>query len=576
MTNPRFEGRGAAHRRAIYRGCGYGPADVASRPHIGVANAWSECSPGHYNLRTLADAVKAGIWQAGGVPFEFGVPSTCGNVAIGDTALQYELVLRDIVAACVEAVARVQLFDGLVLLSSCDNIVPGQILGALRLDVPSLVVTGGPMLEGYIPGAGGAAGARRVLMPDVNEAVFGRAKRGSMDDADLAAIEEAACPTAGACPVMGTANTMQILSEALGLCLPGTATIPAPYAGKTIAARQAGARIVEMVKEGLKSSSTVTLESLLNAATVDVAIGGSTNAVLHLLAFARELGIDMDLDVFDSLSRKVPLVTRVLPNGPYTVVDLHHAGGAPAVMKVLEPLLHGDAVMADGRKLRDVVRGAAAFSGEDGPLATLNEPVSTEGGLAVLKGSLAPDGAIVRQTAMKPEMLVFSGPARVFDSDAGALEGIAGGRVKRGDVIVIRYEGPKGGPGMTETMLATDALVDLGLDESCALVTDGRFSGFNRGPIIGHVSPEAMSGGPIAVVRDGDPVKIDIPSRRIDLLIPEDEIRRRLASWIAPAPKVSSGILGLYSRLSLPSHDGGAMQPWTGKPQARGKGGGKA
>ncbi|MGE5541459.1 MAG: dihydroxy-acid dehydratase [Bacillota bacterium] len=558
MTNPRFEGKGAAHRRAIYRGCGYGSRDISSRPHIGVANAWSECSPGHYHLKALADAVKNGIWQAGGVPFEFGVPSTCGNVAIGESTLQYELVLRDIVASCIEAVSRVQLFDGLVLLSTCDNIVPGQILAALRLDIPSLVVTGGPMLAGRTPGSP----AGRVLMPDVNEAVFGRAKRGVMAERELTAIEEAACPTAGACPVMGTANTMQILSEVLGLCLPGTATIPAPYTAKIVAARESGARLVRMVADSLKPSRLVTLDSLLNAISVDIAIGGSTNAVLHLLAFAGELGIPLDLDEFDSLSRRVPLISRVVPNGPHTVVDLHEAGGVPAVLKVLAPLLRKGATLADGRSAGDVASGAFALAGETGALATLEHPVSGDGGLAVLKGSLAPRGAIVRQTAMKPDMLTFSGPARVFDSDAAALEGIVTGRVKRGDVIVIRYEGPRGAPGMTETMLSTDALVDLGLDESVALITDGRFSGFNRGPIIGHVSPEAMSGGPIAIVRDGDAVIIDIPARRLDLDLPGAEIQRRLAAWVAPRPKITSGILEMYSRLCLPSDEGAAMQPW--------------
>jgi dihydroxy-acid dehydratase len=535
-----FSGLEGARRRAIYHACGYGDHDL-SRPHIGIVNAFNEAAPGHVHLRSLAEAVKAGVWQAGGVPFEFGTISTCGAICVGTKHLRYELVIRDVIAASIEIVATEHLFDGLVLLSSCDSIIPGQILGAARVGVPAVVVTGGPMLPGTFRG-------HKIVQNEFDEGVLGGVAAGKVTAEDITAMEEVVNPTPGACPLMGTANTMQILTEALGLALPGTATIPAVWSEKVWAARAAGRRIVELVREGRTIRDFITLAALRNAAKVDMAIGGSTNAVLHLLAFAPELGIPFELEEFDTVSRQVPCLCSIIPNGPHDVTDFHAAGGVPAVLSELREILEREAMTVGGTTIGEVA--ARATNRDQGVIRPLSDPGNATGGLAVMRGNLCPQGAICRPSSFKPHMLTFSGRARVFDSDEAAVQAIRGGEVGGGTVVVVRYEGPAGAPGMREVMLSTDVLFGMGLDSSVALLTDGRFSGFTRGAAIGHVAPEAMAGGPIALVRDGDSIDIDVPNRLVQLLVEEGELRQRRIQWKRPDPPVTKGILAVYAALA--------------------------
>jgi dihydroxy-acid dehydratase len=536
-----FEGIEGARRRAIYKANGYTDEDLL-RPHIGVVNTYNEAAPGHSHMRQIADAVKAGVWQAGGTPFEFGTISTCGAPCVGaaNKALRYELVIRDIICGSIEIVAMEHMFDGLVLLSSCDSIIPAELMAAARLDIPSIVVTGGPMLPGKFEG-------RDIVMSQLDEAFLGGMQAAKFSEQQILEMEEVACPGPGACSLMGTANTMQILTEALGMSLSGSATIPAVSSQRLMAARRSGRQIVKIVEENLIPSQIMTRQALLNAIVVDLAIGGSTNAVLHLLAFARELGIELTLDDFDRQSRKVPCICSVIPNGPHTVVDFHDAGGAPAVMNELKDLLHLECLTVDGSTLGENISGKK--SGSRKVISDIMHPFHAAGGLAVLKGNLAPRGAIARPSSFKKEMLKHTGPAKVFDSDEAALKAIYEHNVKKGDVIVIRYEGPKGAPGMREMMLSTDALVGMGLDREIALITDGRFSGFTQGTAVGHIAPEAMAGGPIAVVQDGDIIEIDILNRNLTIRLTELEIKKRLQRWTPPEPKLKKGVLTIYSRL---------------------------
>lgn len=547
MSKEYFSGPNAAHRRAIYKGIGFGDFDLRNRPHIGIANSAADLSPAHAHLHRLAEGVKAGIWQAGGIPFEFGTLATCGNIAVGTESIKYELVIRDVMAASIEIVSKVHLFDGLVLLSSCDSLIPGQLMAAARLDIPSILITGGPMMPGRWRG-------KEITSADINEAVLDS----NSPEEELQEMEEQACPGFGACSLMGTANTMQILSEALGMSLSGTATIPAISSLRYNAAQRTGCQVVRLVEKGLKPSNIITERSLRNAITICLAIGGSTNAVLHITSIGKELGIDIGLEVFDSLSKEVPCLVSVVPNGSHSIIDFYEAGGVPALTKELESYLSLSCMTVDGVNLGKCTEGAEVKNRE--VITSVDNPLYKEGGLAVLRGNLAPDGAIVRQTAMKPGMRVFKGPARVFDSDQEGLRAIQDGNIKTGDVMVIRYEGPKGAPGMKEIMLSTDALYVSGLAESVGLITDGRFSGFNRGPIVGHVSPEAAVGGPIAVVRDGDPILVDIPNRKLELMISKTELDKRLKNWNPHPAKTDRGILGVYAMLSEPAHQGAAFK----------------
>ena len=544
-----FEGIEGARRRAIYKANGFTDEDLL-RPHIGIVNTFNEAAPGHAHMRQIAEAAKAGVWQAGGTPFEFGTISTCGAPCVGteSKALRYELVIRDVICGSIEIVAMEHMFDGLVLLSSCDSIIPAELMAAARLDIPSILVTGGPMLPGKFEG-------RDIVMSQLDEACLGGVAAKTYSEQQIREMEEVACPGPGACSLMGTANTMQILSEALGMTLSGTSTIPAVSSRRQMAARRSGRQIVELVKKDVTPSRIMTRNALLNAIVVDLAIGGSTNAVLHLLTFARELGTELALDDFDRLSRKVPCICSVIPNGPHTVVDFHEAGGVPAVINEIKDFLHLDCLTVNGTPLRENIAGKKSLN--QGVISNIKNPFHETGGLAVLKGNLAPGGAIARPTSFKPEMLKHCGPAKVFDSDEDALKAIYDRRIQKGDVVVIRYEGPIGAPGMREMMLSTDALVGMGLDREIALITDGRFSGFTQGTAVGHIAPEAMAGGPIAVVRDGDIIEIDILDRSLTIRLTDDEIKKRLKRWKAPEPKIKKGVLTIYSRLAQQA-DGGA------------------
>jgi len=543
-----FAGIEGARRRSIYHACGYSTQDL-NRPHIGIVNAFNEAAPGHTHLRSFAEAVKSGIWQAGGVPFEFNTISTCGAICVGTKHLRYELVLRDIIAASIEIVATEHLFDGLVLLSSCDSIIPGQILGAIRVNVPSLMVTGGPMLPGNYHG-------RKILQNEFDELVLSYADNPTISPEEITSMEEVVNPTPGACPLMGTANTMQILSEALGLSLPGNSTIPAVFSEKIATARAAGRRIVEMVNQDLSIQKIMTLPALRNAIRVDMAIGGSTNAVLHLLAFAQELGLPLPLEEFDRISRQIPCICSVIPNGPYDVTEFHQAGGVPAVLKELQECLELEALNVSGSTVGEIA--SRAINQNQQIIRSLKDPANLQEGLAILRGNVCPQGAICRPSSFKSQMLKFSGKARVFDSDEAAYQAIRNGQIKGGTVVIVRYEGPQGAPGMREVMLSTDAIFGMGLDSSVALMTDGRFSGFTRGASIGHVAPEAMVGGPIALIQDNDWIDIDIPQRRLHLRVDEVELAERRSHWVQPVPQAKKGILAIYAALTGQA-DRGAM-----------------
>jgi len=547
MINHFWSGPDAANRRVVYKGAGFSETDICHKPHIGIGNTYAEGSPAHIQMRQLAEAVKQGIWEAGGVPVEFGVPSTCGNVAIGTERMRYELAGRDAVAMSIEFVASVHQFDGMVLLACCDNIIPGAILAAIRTDIPSVVLTGGPMLAGQYQG-------ETLLTPDVNVAAFS-----AEIPVDLDQQEYAACPTCGACPVMGTANTMQILTESLGLSLPGSATIPAVYADRIRAARESGRTAVKLALAGITPRQIVTKAALDNTVAVDLGIGGSSNAVLHILAIAHELGIPYSLDDFDARSH-IPCICGVRSAGPYTVVDLYQAGGVPAVQKILAPYLDTSVTNIAGSTLKEVIDGSRPVLG--GVLRSLDDPWHRISGLTVLRGNLAPQGAIIRTSGVPEQMLQFTGPAVVFDSDHAACLAIRAGQVKSGDVVVLRYEGVKGSPGMNELMQSTDALVALGLDKTVGLISDGRFSGFNHGPIVGHISPEALEGGLLAVVENGDRITVDCLNKQLVLHVEEEEIKRRFSTWERPEPKIRHGLLALYGATARPAHEGGAMQNW--------------
>lgn len=547
-----FTGDSAAHSRSVYKGSGYDPQDL-NRPHIGIANTFSENSAGHAHLRELAAAVKSAIWQAGGVPFEFGLPSTCAEVAIGTDTMCMDLAMRDIVASGIEIVSSVQHFDGLVLLSGCDNIVPGTLLAAARLDIPAICCTGGPMLSGRLDG-------KQFLQCDVTEFSYGQISKGTASREAILKAECSACPSMGACSSMGTANTMQILAEALGMTLPGASTIPAVFTDKIISCKQIGRRIVDMVHENLVPSRIITREAIENAIYMDLAIGGSTNAVLHLLALANELNIELSLQDFERLSRTTPCIANVRPSGVYAVDDLFYSGGVPAIFKQLESIVHKECLNVSGQTLDEIL--STVPSEPDDVIRSLDNPIVKDGGLAILSGNLALNGCVVRSSTVKESMHHFRGTAKVFSSDSEAHDAIIQEKVRPGDIIVVRYCGPVGAPGMVEIMEATEAIINLGLDESVALITDGRFSGFCHGPIIGHVSPEAAIGGTIALVEDGDLIDIDIPGRSLTLLVSDEELEKRQKDLVFPEPNIKKGFMRTYAKNCLPPEKGAAMQMW--------------
>ncbi len=542
-----WQGTGAANRRTMYKAAGYDGKDIEAKPHIGIANTFFEGSPGTGHLRTLAESVKKGVWMNGGVPFEFGVPATCGNIATGSNGLRYELVLRDVVAMSIENVTRVHRFDAVVILASCDNIIAGAYLAALRTGVPTIVVTGGPMYAGSCKG-------RPIVQAEIDVASL----RGDKEFLDIA--EEYGCPSFGACPSMGTANTMQILGEALNLVIPGTATIPAGDSMKLRKCIEAGRLIVDLAKEGVCPEDIITKEVLLNTVMLDMAIAGSTNAVLHILAYGRELGLDITLDDFDRIAQEIKCIVGVVPSGSYNVVDLYNAGGVPAVMKRLESKLYTGEKTLLGVTWKEMLD--SIIVPENDVIKTLEQPHVDIPGMKILKGNICQNGAVCRPTGVPQKMWKFCGPARTFDMEEDAAAAIMNDEIKDGEVIVIRYEGCKGSPGMNELMKATDSLIAKGMQEKVALISDGRFSGFNHGTIIGHLSPEAYVGGNIALIEDGDQIAYDIPAGKLDVLLSDEELERRRKHWQRPEQKIKRGVVALYGATCRPPEEGGAMQVW--------------
>jgi len=528
-----------APHRSLFKAAGFSD-DELKRPLIGVANPFNEIVPGHVHLRQIVDAVKAGIREAGGVPVEFGVIGVCDGIAMNHEGMKYSLPSREIIADSVEIMAQAHAFDGMVLVTSCDKITPGMLMAAFRVNIPSIIVAGGPMLTGVYKG-------KKVNLISVFEAV-GKVKAGEMSEEELCELESIACPTCGSCAGMFTANSMNCLSEAIGLALPGNGTIPAVFADRIRLAKLAGKKVMELVKKKLTPKKLITKKNFENAIAVDMALGCSTNTVLHLLAIAHEAGIDITLDTFDEISRKTPVLAKLIPAGEHSVVDLHFAGGIPAVMKELSKLgiIHLDAKTVLGKSVKEILKSVEVLDRE--VIRSVEEPYFKEGGIAILYGNLAPEGAVVKTSAVVPEMMRHTGPAKVFDSEEEAYEAILGGKIKKGDVVVIRYEGPKGGPGMREMLSPTSAIIGMGLGSSVALITDGRFSGGTQGACIGHVSPEAQEGGPIALVKDGDIIEIDIPARKLELKVSQEELEKRRKKW-KPKRKKLTGVLKKYQML---------------------------
>lgn len=529
-----------APHRSLFKALGFTDEELA-RPIIGVVNAHSEIVPGHAHLNALADAVKAGVRAAGGTPVEFPVIGVCDGIAMGHRGMKYSLASRELIADSIEVMVEAHPFDGLVLVAACDKILPGMLMAAARLDLPSIVVGGGPMLPGRFRG-------RNVSLSSLFEAV-GALAAGRITAEELHAMEEAACPGCGSCAGMFTANTMNCLAEALGMALPGNGTVPAVAAARLRLAKRAGAQVVRLVERGLRPSAVLTRAAFENALAVDMALGGSTNTVLHLVAVAAEAGLSLSLERIDEISGRTPNLCRLDPAGPHYVVDLDEAGGIPAVMAELARggLIDTGALTVAGRTVGENLAGCTVLRRD--VIRSLEDPYSPTGGLAILRGSLAPEGAVVKKSAVAEEMMVHRGPARVFDSEEEAVAAITGGKIRPGDVVVIRYEGPRGGPGMREMLAPTSALAGMGLDREVALLTDGRFSGATRGAAIGHISPEAAQGGPLALVREGDLIAIDIPRRTVDLLVDESELAARRAAWRPPEPRVKGGYLARYARL---------------------------
>ena len=538
-----------APHRSLWKAMGLTNEEL-TRPLIGVVSAKSECVPGHAHLDAVTRAVKDGVRMAGGVPVEFPSIGVCDGIAMGHVGMKYSLASRELIADSCESMAIAHGFDGMVFIPNCDKIVPGMLMAAARLNLPAIFVSGGPMLAGSLHG-------RALDLNRVFEAV-GAYKAGKLDDAGLDEVESAACPGCGSCSGMFTANSMNCLTEALGMGLPGNGTIPAVSGARLRLAKQAGMRAVEMVREGLTPDRILTPAAFRNALALDMALGCSTNSALHLPAIAHEAGVPFDLTMINELSARVPNLCHLAPAGAHHVQDLHEAGGVMAVLREISPLgvLDGEAMTCTGKTLAACYAGAQNHDPQ--VIRPLSDPYSPTGGLMVLRGNLAPRGAIVKRSAVAPEMLVHEGPARVFDSEDAAIAAIYAGAIRPGDVGVIRYEGPKGGPGMREMLSPTSAICGMGLDKEVALITDGRFSGATRGAAIGHVSPEAASGGLIGLVEEGDRIAIDIPSGSLELLVDEATLAARRERWVCPPPNVTRGYLARYARM-VSSADEGAI-----------------
>ncbi|WP_291245652.1 dihydroxy-acid dehydratase [Fournierella sp.] len=537
--------------RSLFYALGYTDEEL-DRPLIGVVSAFSEIVPGHSHLDKLAQAVKDGVRMAGGTPVLVPAIGVCDGIAMGHTGMKYSLPSRELIADSVETMALAHCFDGLVLVPNCDKIVPGMLMAAARLNIPSILVSGGPMLAGR-------QGQRKVSLSQMFEAV-GSYKAGMIDDATLDDLTKNTCPGCGSCAGMYTANSMNCLSEAIGMALPGNGTIPAVYSARTQLAKHAGMQVMKLVEQNLCPRDILTPAAFENALATDMALGCSTNSVLHLLAIANEAGVPMDLATINAVSARVPNLCHLAPAGPTHIEDLYAAGGVQAVMKQLADagLLHTELPTVTGKTLGENLAGAE--NRDPSAIRPMDNPYSTTGGIAVLWGNIAKDGCVVKRSAVAPEMLAHEGPARVFDSEDEAIAAIYAGQIHPGDVVVIRYEGPKGGPGMREMLNPTSALAGMKLDKTVALITDGRFSGASRGASIGHVSPEAAQGGEIALIEEGDTISIDIPAGKVELKVSEEELERRRADWKAPAPRITTGWLGRYARLVSSANTGAVLK----------------
>ena len=540
-----------APHRSLFNALGMTKEEM-ERPLVGIVCSYNEIVPGHMNLDKIAQAVKMGVAMAGGTPVMFPAIAVCDGIAMGHIGMKYSLVTRDLIADSTEAMATAHQFDALVMIPNCDKNVPGLLMAAARVNVPTVFVSGGPMLAGHVKG-------HKTSLSSMFEAV-GSYSAGTMTAEDVNEFECKACPTCGSCSGMYTANSMNCLTEALGMGLPGNGTIPAVYSERLKLAKHAGMAVMDMYRKNIRPRDIITKEAIINALTVDMALGCSTNSMLHIPAIAHEIGFDFDISYANEISAKTPNLCHLAPAGPTYMEDLNEAGGVYAVMNELKSagLLNEDCMTVTGKTIGEAVDGVANKNPE--VIRTLDNPYSKTGGLAVLKGNLAPDGSVVKRSAVVPEMMVHEGPARVFDCEEDAIAAIKGGKIVPGDVVVIRYEGPKGGPGMREMLNPTSAIAGMGLGSSVALITDGRFSGASRGASIGHVSPEAAVGGPIALVEEGDIIKIDINNTTITLDVPDDVLAQRKAAWKPRTPKVTTGYLARYAAMVTSGNRGAILE----------------
>lgn len=539
-------------QRSLFKAMGYIDEEL-DRPLVGVVNSFNEIVPGHIHLNTITKAVKEGVRMAGGTPIEFPSIAVCDGIAMGHVGMKYSLASRELIADSIEIMATAHAFDALVLIPNCDKIVPGMLMAAARLNIPAVVVSGGPMLTGK------SVGKKETDLNTAFEAV-GAFTAGKIDETELKAFEDAVCPGCGSCSGMFTANSMNCLTEVLGMGLPGNGTVPAVFAERIRLAKKAGIQVMQMLKRDIKPRDILTEANFKNALTCDMALGCSTNSILHLPAIANEAGVTINLDEVNEISAKTPHLCKLAPSGQHHLEDLYYAGGIPALMKTLaDAKLIDDSLMTvTGKTIAENLTGITNKNPE--VIRAIDNPYSKTGGLAVLFGNLAPDGCVVKQAAVAPEMLTHQGPARVYNSEEEATVAINGGKIVKGDVIVIRYEGPKGGPGMREMLFPTSAIAGMGLDKDVALITDGRFSGATRGASIGHVSPEAAAGGVIGLIEEGDIITIDIPNRSIELMVDEAALKERKNVWTAPEPKIKTGYLARYGKLVTSASTGAVFE----------------
>ncbi len=539
-----------APHRSLFHALGLTEEEM-KRPLVGIVNSYNEVVPGHMNLDKITEAVKLGVAMAGGVPREFPAIAVCDGIAMGHVGMKYSLVTRDLIADSTECMAIAHQFDALVMIPNCDKNVPGLLMAAARLNIPTIFVSGGPMLAGHLKG-------KKRSLSSMFEAV-GEHTAGKMTDEEVAEYEEKVCPTCGSCSGMYTANSMNCLTEALGMGLRGNGTIPAVYSERIRLAKMAGMQVMELLKQDIRPRDIMTEKAFMNALTVDMALGCSTNSMLHLPAIAHEAGVELNVDIANEISARTPNLCHLAPAGPTYIEDLNEAGGVYAVMNELtkKNLLNLDCMTVTGKTVGENIKGCANLNPE--VIRPLEHPYSETGGLAILKGNLAPDSGVVKRSAVVPEMMVHEGPARVFDCEEDAIAAILGGKIVAGDVVVIRYEGPKGGPGMREMLNPTSAIAGMGLGSSVALITDGRFSGASRGASIGHVSPEAAVGGPIALVEEGDIIKINIPACSLELAVDDEELARRRAKWQPREPKIKTGYLARYASLVTSGSKGAVL-----------------